>query len=37
MAAIKYAVLAAGVCAAGLASAGLLLFTLSTLIDLLRG
>lgn len=33
MAAIRYAVFAAGVCVAGLASAGLLLFTLSRLVD----
>lgn len=37
MAAIRYAVLAAGMCAAGIASAALLLFTLSLLIDLFRG
>lgn len=36
MAALRYGIVAIGVCVAGLVSAGLLLFTLSLLIDLLR-
>lgn len=37
LAALRYGMLTAIVAAAGLASAGLLLFTLSVLIDLVRG
>lgn len=37
LAALRYGMLTAIVAAAGLASAGLLLFTLSVLVDLVRG